>query len=54
MLESLIEEGWRVVGVFGRNMIILRKANGVMVYNIKIDKIVEANVFANEEVKEDD
>ena len=51
MLESLIEEGWRVVGVFGRNMIILRKANGVIVYNIKTNKIVDANVFANKEMK---
>lgn len=53
-LETLKEKGWRVTGVFGRNMIILRKGNGEVVYDLRTHTVVEITPWVNPEEVEDE
>ena len=40
-LKSLTNKGWKVVNVMGRNLVLLRRGNGEIVYNVATKEIVE-------------
>jgi len=40
-LKRLLNNGWRIVGVFGRDFIILRRGSGEIVYNAATNQVVE-------------
>jgi len=52
-LKILISKGWRIVGVFGRNMVLLRRGNGEMVYNVATKEIVEMTPWVGDIDEED-
>ena len=41
MLGTLASKGWQIVAVAGRNLVILRRGNGEIVYNVATKEIVE-------------
>jgi len=40
-LKILINHGWIIMGVAGRNLVILRKGNGEIVYSVATKQIIE-------------
>ena len=40
-LKILTGKGWAVVNVMGRNLVLLRRGNGEIVYNVATKEIVE-------------
>ena len=47
-LKRLIDHGWEIVGIFGRNLVILRKGNGEIVYDVATECIVEVSPWVGD------
>jgi len=53
-LKILLSKGWRVTVVFGRNLVILRRGNGEIVYNVANKEIVEITPWVGDIDDEED
>jgi len=47
-LKILISKGWRIVAVAGRNLVILRRGNGEIVYSVATKEIVEISIWVGD------
>jgi len=52
-LKILISKGWKVVAVAGRNLVILRRGNGEIVYSVATKEIVEITQWVGDIDEED-
>jgi len=52
-LKILTGKGWTVVNVMGRNLVLLRKGNGEIVYNTATKQIVEKTPWVGDIDEED-